>query len=97
MAKNEKILVMAVDYVEDYENYVTFQAVADVGHTVHVVCPGKNSRRVVRTRSRDFEGDSDLQRKTPDTFCTETLFRSGEGRRFDALRFPGDARRNIYA
>jgi len=38
----KKILLLAGDYVEDYEIMVPFQALLMVGHTVHAVCPGRN-------------------------------------------------------
>ena len=43
MAK--KILMLAGDFVEDYELMVPFQALQIAGHTVHVVCPGKKAGR----------------------------------------------------
>ena len=39
----KKILVLAGDYVEDYEIMVPFQALLMVGHTVHAVCPKKRA------------------------------------------------------
>lgn len=39
----KKILILAGDYVEDYEIIVPFQALAMVGYVVHVVCPGKKA------------------------------------------------------
>jgi len=46
----KKILVLAGDYVEDYEIIVPFHALQMVGHTVHVVC--------VNRRSREANGDN---------------------------------------
>jgi len=40
----KKILMLVGDYVEDYEVMVPFQALQMVGHTVHAVCPDKESR-----------------------------------------------------
>ena len=48
MAK-KKILLLAGDYVEDYEIMVPFQALSMVGHTVHAVCPGKKAGEQVRS------------------------------------------------
>ena len=39
----KKILFLTGDFAEDYETMVPFQALQMVGHTVHAVCPGKNS------------------------------------------------------
>ncbi len=52
-----KILLLAGDFVEDYEIMVPFQALMAVGHTVHAACPGKKARGKVRTAIHDFEGD----------------------------------------
>ena len=37
----KKILMLAGDYVEDYEVMVPFQVLLMVGHTVHAICPNK--------------------------------------------------------
>src|SRR5208282_3505476 len=39
--KHARLLLLAGDFVEDYEVMVPFQALQMVGHTVHAVCPGK--------------------------------------------------------
>ena len=54
---DRKILILAGDYVEDYEIMVPFQALQMVGLTVHAVCPGKKAGETVRTAVHDFEGD----------------------------------------
>ena len=41
----KNILMLVGDYVEDYEVMVPFQALLMVGHNVHAVCPGRESRR----------------------------------------------------
>ncbi|MGH7127778.1 MAG: DJ-1/PfpI family protein, partial [Planctomycetaceae bacterium] len=38
-----KILIIAGDFVEDYELMVPFQALQMVGYTVHVVCPERKA------------------------------------------------------
>ena len=48
----KQILLLAGDFVEDYEIMVPFQALQMVGHQVHAVCPGKKAGEVVRTASR---------------------------------------------
>lgn len=55
MAK--KILMLAGDYVEDYEVMVPFQALLSVGLEVHAVCPGKKKGDTVATAVHDFIGD----------------------------------------
>src|SRR6201996_2728309 len=52
----KKILMLVGDFVEDYEVMVPFQALQMVGHTVHAICPDKESGKYVRTAIHDFEG-----------------------------------------
>jgi len=52
-----KILLLAGDFVEDYEIMVPFQALTMVGHAVHVVSPGKKAGDRIKTVVHDFEGD----------------------------------------
>lgn len=54
MAK--KILMLAGDFVEDYELMVPFQALCSVGFQVDVVCPGKKAGQQVATAIHDFVG-----------------------------------------
>jgi|SRR5690606_1281479 protease I len=54
MAK--KILMLAGDFVEDYEVMVPFQALLSVGLDVHAVCPDKKSGETVATAIHDFVG-----------------------------------------
>ncbi len=54
MAK--KILMLAGDFVEDYEVMVPFQALLAVGFEVHAVCPGKKAGETVATAIHDFIG-----------------------------------------
>jgi len=41
----KKILMLAGEFSEEYEIFVFEQAMTAVGHVVHVVCPGQESRR----------------------------------------------------
>lgn len=52
-----KILIIAGDFVEDYELMVPFQALQMVGHQVTVVCPDKIAGQTIKTAIHDFEGD----------------------------------------
>ena len=61
--KPAKLLLLAGDFVEDYEIMVPFQALQMVGHTVHAVCPGKKQGEQVRTAIHDFEGDQTYTEK----------------------------------
>ncbi len=84
-----KILVLAGDYVEDYELMVPFQALLMVGHTVHVVCPGKKAGEVVRTAIHDFEGDQTYSEKRGHNFTLNATFDEISAAQYDALVIPG--------
>jgi protease I len=85
----KKILVLAGDYVEDYELMVPFQMLEMVGHQVHVVCPGKKSGDVVRTAIHDFEGDQTYSEKRGHNFALNADFDKVRGEDYDALVIPG--------
>jgi protease I len=87
MAK--KILVLAGDYVEDYEVMVPFQALQMVGHTVHVVCPGKKSGETVPTCVHDFEGDQTYTEKRGHNFALNATFDQINAEDYDGLLIPG--------
>ncbi|MCJ0743147.1 DJ-1/PfpI family protein [Pedobacter montanisoli] len=54
---SKKILMLAGDFVEDYEVMVPFQALLSVGLSVDVVCPDKKAGETVPTAVHDFVGD----------------------------------------
>ena len=85
----KKILMIVGDFVEDYEVMVPFQALTMVGHTVHVVCPGKKSGEKVRTAVHDFEGDQTYSEKPGHNFAINADFASVEPAAYDALVIPG--------
>jgi protease I len=88
MAK-KKILLLAGDYVEDYEIMVPFQALSMVGHTVHAVCPGKKAGEQVRTAIHDFEGDQTYSEKRGHNFTLNATFDQVKPEEYDALVIPG--------
>ena len=88
MAK-KKILVLAGDYVEDYEIIVPFHALQMVGHTVHVVCPGKKAGEFVPTSIHDFEGDQTYSEKRGHNFALNATFDQVKTEDYDALMIPG--------
>ena len=88
MAK-KKILLLAGDYVEDYEIMVPFQALQMVGHTVHAVCPGKKAGDHVRTAIHDFEGDQTYSEKRGHNFSLNATFDDLKAKDYDALLIPG--------
>jgi protease I len=85
----KKILVLAGDYVEDYEIIVPFHALQMVGHTVHVVCPGKKAGEFVPTSIHDFEGDQTYTEKRGHNFALNATFDQVKAEDYDALMIPG--------
>ena len=83
------ILVLAGDYVEDYELMVPFQMLEMVGHTVHAVCPGKKAGDFVRTAIHDFEGDQTYSEKRGHNFTLNATFDDVNPAAYDALLIPG--------
>ncbi|HVO56230.1 MAG TPA: DJ-1/PfpI family protein [Dongiaceae bacterium] len=88
MAK-KKILVLAGDYVEDYELMVAYQALIMVGHTVHVVCPGRKSGEFIPTSIHDFEGDQTYTEKKGHNFQLNATFDDVKAEDYDAIMIPG--------
>ncbi len=84
-----RILMLAGDFVEDYEVMVPFQALQAVGHQVHAVCPGKKAGDKVRTAIHDFEGDQTYSEKPGHNFALNATFDEVNERDYDALVIPG--------
>jgi protease I len=84
-----KILLLAGDFVEDYEIMVPFQALQMVGHTVHAVCPDKKAGDKVRTAIHDFEGDQTYSEKPGHNFVLNATFSEIKPEDYDALVVPG--------
>jgi len=87
--KTKKILMIAGDYVEDYEVMVPFQALQMVGHTVDAVCPNKTSGQTIRTAIHDFEGDQTYSEKRGHNFALNADFDKVKVEDYDALVLPG--------
>jgi protease I len=85
----KRILLLAGDYVEDYEVMVPFQALQMVGYTVHAVCPGKKAGEFVRTAIHDFEGDQTYSEKRGHNFMLNAAFDDVSAEAYDALVIPG--------
>lgn len=66
---DRKILLLAGDYVEDYEIMVPFQALKMLGFEVHAVCPDKKSGDSVPTAIHDFEGAQTYSEKPGHNFA----------------------------
>ncbi|WP_105902262.1 DJ-1/PfpI family protein [Vibrio gangliei] len=84
-----KILIIAGDFVEDYELMVPNQALSMVGHQVSVVCPDKQAGETIKTAIHDFEGDQTYSEKPGHLFTLTASFDQIKGTEFDALLIPG--------
>ncbi|BCK75417.1 MAG: DJ-1/PfpI family protein [Acetobacter sp.] len=74
MADDIKILMLAGDYVEDYEIMVPYQALTMVGYTVDVVSPDKKKGDKVITAIHDFEGAQTYSEKPGHHFALTADF-----------------------
>jgi protease I len=88
-ANAKKVLLLAGDFVEDYEIMVPFQTLQAVGHTVHAVCPQKQAGDTVRTAIHDFEGDQTYTEKPGHNFTLNATFDAIDAADYDALVIPG--------
>jgi len=87
--KKAKLLLLAGDFVEDYEVMVPFQALQMVGHKVDAVCPGKKKGEQVRTAIHDFEGDQTYSEKPGHNFTLNASFDEIDPAHYDGLVVPG--------
>ena len=87
--KSAKLLLLAGDFVEDYEIMVPFQALQMVGHTVDAVCPGKKKGEQVCTAIHDFEGDQTYSEKRGHNFTLNATFDEIDPAAYEALIIPG--------
>lgn len=87
--KKAKLLLLAGDFVEDYEIMVPFQALQMVGHAVDTVCPGKKKGEQVRTAIHDFEGDQTYTEKRGHNFTLNATFDEVHAEHYDGLLIPG--------
>ncbi|QDU78861.1 Putative cysteine protease YraA [Polystyrenella longa] len=86
---SKKILILAGDFVEDYELMVPFQALLMVGYQVDAVCPEKESGDQVRTAIHDFEGDQTYSEKPGHNFTLNATFADINPEDYDGLVVPG--------
>ncbi|WOT05748.1 DJ-1/PfpI family protein [Shewanella youngdeokensis] len=84
-----KVLIIAGDFVEDYELMVPFQALQMVQHEVVVVCPSKQIGDTIKTAIHDFEGDQTYTEKPGHLFTINGDFDATSASDFDALLLPG--------
>lgn len=85
----KRVLLLAGDFVEDYEIMVPFQTLLSVGVEVDTVCPDKQPGDVVRTAIHDFEGDQTYSEKPGHNFTLNADFDSADVSKYDGLLIPG--------
>lgn len=85
----KKILLLAGDYVEDYEIMVPFQALKMLGYEVHAVCPDKKSGDTVFTAIHDFEGAQTYSEKPGHNFALNYDFDAVNTGDYVGLVIPG--------
>jgi len=85
----KKILLVAGDFVEDYEIMVPFQTLLTVGHEVHAVCPDKKEGDFIATAIHDFEGHQTYTEKPGHKFRLNYSFDAVDPATYDALVLPG--------
>lgn len=87
MAK--RILVLAGDFVEDYELMVPYQMLVMCGFQADVVCPDKKSGQTVKTAIHDFEGDQTYSEKRGHNFMLTYDFDKVNVADYAGLYIPG--------
>ena len=89
MMSGPRLLMLAGDFVEDYELMVPYQALSMLGYRVDVVCPGKIAGDRVRTAIHDFEGDQTYSEKPGHNFTLNAAFAEVESNNYRGLIIPG--------
>ncbi|MFT8675564.1 MAG: DJ-1/PfpI family protein [Acetobacter sp.] len=89
MADDVKLLMLAGDYVEDYEIMVPYQALSMLGYKVDVVCPDKKAGQTVHTAIHDFEGAQTYSEKPGHNFALTADFDSIDTDDYLGLIIPG--------
>ena len=85
----KKLLLLAGDFVEDYEIMVPFQALSMLGYEVHAVCPDKQAGDTVKTAIHDFEGDQTYTEKPGHHFALNYSFADVKAEDYVGLVVPG--------
>jgi protease I len=86
---SKRVLLLAGDFVEDYEVMVPFQALQVLGFDVDVVCPGKRAGDQIRTAIHDFEGDQTYTEKPGHNFTLNASFADVTLDDYAGLLLPG--------
>ncbi len=86
---SKRVLLLAGDFVEDYEVMVPFQTLQVLGFEVDVVCPGKQAGDQIRTAIHDFEGDQTYTEKPGHNFTLNAAFADVQVDNYVGLLLPG--------
>ncbi|MCX2560936.1 DJ-1/PfpI family protein [Acetobacter farinalis] len=89
MTDEIKLLMLAGDYVEDYEIMVPYQALLMVGYKVDVVSPGKKAGEKILTAIHDFEGAQTYSEKPGHAFTLNATFDEIDTDDYIGLIIPG--------
>lgn len=84
-----RVLLLAGDFVEDYEIMVPFQTLQTLGVKVDAVCPDKAAGDTVRTAIHDFEGDQTYSEKPGHNFALNATFDAFNCDNYHGLLIPG--------
>ncbi|KAI8806104.1 peptidase C56, PfpI [Cladochytrium replicatum] len=84
-----RVLILAGDFVEDYEVFVPFQSLLMVGYIVHIAAPGKKAGQKVKTAIHDFEGDATYTEKPGHNVELNVDFDKVACSDYDGLVIPG--------
>lgn len=85
----KRVLLIAGDFVEDYEIMVPFQTLLTVGVHVDAVCPERKAGDKIRTAIHDFEGDQTYSEKPGHNFTLNADFATVQEVDYDGLLIPG--------
>lgn len=85
----KKILLLAGDFVEDYEAMVPFQMLQMAGYEVDAAAPGKKAGDTVKTAIHDFEGDQTYSEKRGHNFAINADFEKINPADYAGLVLPG--------
>ncbi len=85
----KSILILAGDFVEDYEAMVPFQMLKMIGYKVDTACPGKKAGESVKTAIHDFTGEQTYSEKQGHNFLITVDFEKIDPKGYDGLVIPG--------
>ena len=85
----KRVLLLAGDFVEDYEIMVPYQTLLTLNVAVDAVCPDKSAGDQVRTAIHDFEGDQTYSEKPGHNFTLNATFDDIVPDEYHGLLIPG--------